>query len=261
MLSGSRPAPGIEEFLDLRRRDHRDLTGRYVIEGARFVHAAIRTRTAIDGAVVCPDLLGSGSRCAVDALRGRGVPVRQIARPEFEAISMAGEASGVAAIVQRHWTPLRRPMACETPVWLALGHIRSPGNLGTLLRTAAAAGVRGVILMDDATDPFHPVTVRASMGAVMSVSLSRMTPAHLAAWKRRTGTVVVGSSSSAPCDFHRLPRRRPLAIVVGCERRGMSRAQRRICDLTVSIPMAAGVDSLNVAVAAGVLLFAARGTR
>jgi len=132
--------------------------------------------------------------------------------------------AGVASIVRQRWRPPRRPGEREAPVWLAVGLVRSPGDLGTILRTA----------------------------------LARMTPAHLAAWKRRTGTLVVGTSSTARRDFRDEPRRRPTVVVLGCERRGMSRAQRRACDFTVSIPMAAGVDSLNVGVAAGIVLFAVR---
>jgi TrmH family RNA methyltransferase len=143
-------------------------------------------------------------------------------------------------------------------VWLALGGIRSAGNLGTILRTALSAGATGALLLDPTTDPFDPVTVRASMGAVLALPLARMTAAHLAAWKRRTGVLVVGSSPDAPRDFRAVPRRRPTVLVLGCERQGMSRSQRRICDLTVSIPMAPGCDSLNVGVAAGILLFAVR---
>jgi TrmH family RNA methyltransferase len=106
--------------------------------------------------------------------------------------------------------------------------------------------------------PYDPATVRASMGAVLALPLARMTAAHLGAWKRRTGSLVIGSSAAASRDFRDVPRRRPTVLMLGCERGGMSRAQRRVCDITVSIPMAPGSDSLNVGVAAGILLFAVR---
>ena len=90
------------------------------------------------------------------------------------------------------------------------------------------------------------------------VPLVRTTPAGLAAWSRRARALVVGTSAQARREHDRLPTGRSLVVMMGCERNGMSQAQRRVCDLTVRIPMAPGTSSLNVAVASGVLLFAAR---
>lgn len=261
MLSGETHRPGIEDFQELSDRGRRTAAGRFVIEGARFVHVALRTRTSVDAALVAPDLLDRSSGDAAEALRRSGALIHEVSRAEFEAVSTANEPSGVAAIVSQRWGPPSRPQRRETPLWLAVGHVRSPGNLGTLLRTASAAGAAGALLLDRATDPHHPVAVRASMGAVLDLSLSRMTPDHLRAWKRRTGAVVVGTSANAHRDFRDLPRRRPLVVVMGCERRGMSAAERRACDFTVTIPMAPGTSSLNVGVAAGVLLFGGVGPR
>lgn len=250
--------PDLAEYGALAKRELRDRTGRYVVEGARLVHEALRTRTPIDGALVCRGLLDNGAAHAVDALRRRGVPIHDVTRDEYASVSAAQAPTGVALIVHQRWTAPRRPAGGECPLWLALGDVRSPGNLGTILRTARAVGAAGALFLDPATDPFHPATVRASMGAILALPLARMTAGHLAAWKRRTGTLVVGTSSEAPRDFRDVPRRRPTVVMLGCERRGMSRAQRRACDVTVSIPMAPGCDSLNVAVAAGIVLFAVR---
>jgi TrmH family RNA methyltransferase len=251
-------APDLDEFRALARRDHRDRTGRYVVEGARFVHEALRTRTPVEGALVCRELLDAGAAHAVAALERRAVPVRCVTRDEYASFSTAQSPSGVALVVAQRWTAPRRPTGGESPLWLALGGVRSPGNLGTILRTARAAGAAGALFLDPATDPFHPTTVRGSMGAVLALPLMRMTAGHFVAWKRRTGTLVVGTSSEARRDFRDVPLRRPTVVMLGCERRGMSRAQRRACDVTVSIPMAPGCDSLNVAVAAGIVLFAVR---
>jgi TrmH family RNA methyltransferase len=253
-------APDLDEFRALLRRDHRDRAGRYVVEGARFVYAALRARAEIEGALVCPEASTKSARDAAEAVRRRGVPIREVSRAEFESTSNADEPSGVALIVRQRWTAPRRPTKGEAPVWIAVGRIRSAGNLGTILRTALAAGAAGALFLDPETDPFDPAAVRASMGAILELPLAQMTTAHLSAWKHRAGALVVGTSAEAPRDFRDMPRRRPTVLMLGCERRGMSRAQRRVCDVTVSIPMAAGVDSLNVGVAAGILLFAVRRT-
>lgn len=194
----------------------------------------------------------------VRVARRHGARVEFITPRAFRKLSGAAEPTGVAAVVSRRLVRLDRPAPGEIGLWLALGHIRSAGNLGTMLRTAAAAGVRGVMLLDDRSDPFDPVAVRASMGAVLSVRLTRVRLGHLAAWKRRVRALVVGTSSQATREYGRLPAGRSLVVMMGCEREGLSSAERRVCDLSVRIPMAPSVSSLNVAVAAGIVLFAAR---
>jgi len=258
LTGGGGCAPEVEEFRALTARVDRDRSGRFVVEGARFVYAALRARASIDGALVCRDLLARSAADAAAVLERRGVPVREVSRDEFASVSAAESPTGVAAVVRQRWSAPRRPSRGEFPVWLALGEVRSPGNLGTTLRTALAAGAAGTIFLHPDTDPYDPVAVRASMGAVLALPLIRMTPDHLAAWRGRTGTLIVGTSPDARRDFRDVPRGRPTVVMLGCERRGMSRAQRRVCDLTVSIPMAPGSDSLNLGVAAGVVLFAVR---
>lgn len=257
MLRGDAALHGIEEVTALRRRADRDRTGRYVIEGARFVHVAVRSRTPIVRGFVAPEMLDRSAREAASLLRRR-TDVEEIDARAFRRLSCAGEPTGVAAIVEQRWKRLERPPRDGPALWVAFGGLRSPGNLGTTLRTAAAAGARGALFLDEATDPFDPVAVRASMGAVLSLPLVRVTPAHLGAWSRRTGALVVGTSAHGRRDVAHFPRHRATVVMLGCERKGMSRAQRRVCDVMVRIPMAPGTSSLNVAVAAGILLFAAR---
>lgn len=255
---GTEDPPELGAYRALAARPQRDRAGRFVVEGARFVYAALRAHVPIVGALVCPALAARSAADAAAALARRGVPTREVTAAEFASVSAAGTPSGVAAIVRQRWTTPRRPGRGETPVWLALGEVRSPGNLGTTLRTALAAGVAGAIVLHPNTDPHDPGAVRASMGAVLALPLVRMTAAHLAAWKHRTGALVVGTSPDARRDFRSVPRGRATVVMLGCERRGMSQAQRRVCDLTVSIPMAPGSDSLNLGVAAGIVLYAVR---
>ncbi len=257
MLSGDPRRSVVEDIQELRRRERRDALGHYVVEGARFVHEALTTRTPILRAAVAPELCAAPAREAARRL-ARAVEVEEVSAAAFRAFSRADEPSGIAAVVALRRSTLPRPARGATPLWLAFGGLRTPGNVGTTLRTALAAGAAGALFLDARVDPWDPACVRASMGAVLRLPLVRATPQHLAAWARRVGAVVVGTSAHAARTPDALPRRRPTVVLVGCERRGLSRAERRICDVAVRIPMAAGVPSLNVAVAAGVLLFAAR---
>jgi TrmH family RNA methyltransferase len=138
---------------------------------------------------------------------------------------------------------------------VALSSIQSPGNLGTLLRTADAVGAAGVILLGDGVDPYDPAAVRASMGAIFSQRFVRASTRELAAWKRRSGALLVGTSPAAPTDYQALTYPPSLVLFMGHERQGLSPEEQALCDELVRIPMVGSSDSLNLAVATSVMLY------
>ncbi len=242
-----------EFLIGLRDRRVRDRRGLLFIEGVRFVLAAVKAKAQIVGLVFVPTVLRQAAvRNLVKALTASGVPYRRVSAYEFRDLSLAKEPQGIAAVVRQRWSPLVR---LDRPAWLAFERVRSPGNLGTSLRTAAATGADGAILLGDSTDPYAPGAVRASMGAIFEQRLVRTGYRHLRAWKRRTRTCVVGTASDARIDYRALSYRRPVVLMMGCEREGLSPAQRAVCDRIVSIPMVGDVDSLNLATASAVLLY------
>jgi TrmH family RNA methyltransferase len=137
---------------------------------------------------------------------------------------------------------------------------RSPGNLGSLLRTCLATGARGVFVVGDG-DPYDPGCVRATMGALHGLQLARATPEELARLARRDGVRVVGACPDGALDFRAPSYRGPTVIVLGCERKGLTPAIRRACDALVRIPMVGPLDSLNLAVAGSIVLYEAFGQR
>ncbi|HXF55154.1 MAG TPA: RNA methyltransferase [Hyphomicrobiaceae bacterium] len=147
----------------------------------------------------------------------------------------------------------------EGDVWLAVEQGRDPGNLGTIIRTVEAVGAKGVILVGPSCDPFSREAVRASMGSVFAVPLLRMTTeaflARLATWPGD----VVGAHLCAAKDFRFVAYRGPVMLVMGSEGPGLSEALVRACTELVRIPMAGTLDSLNLAVAAALLLYQLRG--
>jgi RNA methyltransferase, TrmH family len=132
---------------------------------------------------------------------------------------------------------------------------RSPGNLGTLLRTAEAAGAAGVVFLDRHTDPFDARVVRASMGGIFGLRLVRATHADLGRWVSRHGGEVVGAAPRGDVSYTEIPLRSPLVVLFGEERRGLTEQQLRLCARTAVIPMTGRADSLNLGVAAAVVLF------
>jgi len=133
--------------------------------------------------------------------------------------------------------------------------VESPGNLGTTLRTAEAVGVDGVFLLGSDCDPHDPAAVRASMGSLFSQKLIACSSREFSDWARSKQVAIVGSSPKGLLDFRGIRYRWPAALLLGSEKRGLSDQLEEVSDYIVRIPMRGDCDSINVSVAAGVLLF------
>ena len=133
--------------------------------------------------------------------------------------------------------------------------MQSPGNLGTILRTCEAVGAAGVILLGPQADPYDPSAIRATMGALFAQRLVRATWDEFAAWKRRHGCLLVGTSPSGKIDYRAVAYTPPTVLWMGWERQGLSPEQQALCDVMARIPMAGRSDSLNLAVSTGVMLY------
>jgi TrmH family RNA methyltransferase len=160
----------------------------------------------------------------------------------------------VIAVVRQRWRAIERLEKGD--LWLAVESVRSPGNLGTLLRTSLAVGARGLFVLGDA-DPFDPACVRATMGALESLVLARVTREGLVRLVREARGRLVGAAPQARVDFRAAAYGGTTVVVLGSERSGLTDQTRGACDTLVRIPMAFGVDSLNLAVAGSVLLYEA----
>jgi RNA methyltransferase, TrmH family len=147
----------------------------------------------------------------------------------------------------------------RTGIWLALEEIRDPGNLGTIIRTADAAGVSGIILAGDCCDPYSPECVRGSTGSIFSVPLVKMSRQDLLTHLRGFPGETVGTSMQASTDFRRRYQH-PVLLVMGSESRGLSPEVSAACRELVRIPMRPGVESLNIAVATALILYEASST-
>jgi RNA methyltransferase, TrmH family len=146
------------------------------------------------------------------------------------------------------------PQPSREGVVLALEEIRDPGNLGTILRTADAADVTGIVLAGDCCDPYSPDCVRASTGSIFNSQLTRMPVEklvdHIVGWPGESVATMMGARTS-----YRRTYRSPTMIVMGSEARGLSVSVIKACTTQVSIPMRDGVESLNVAIASALMLF------
>jgi TrmH family RNA methyltransferase len=143
-------------------------------------------------------------------------------------------------------------------LWVALDRIRDPGNLGTIIRTADAAGSDGIILIGESCDPFSSECVRATMGSIFHVPVARADESDFIDHAGTTPTRLVGTHLGGSVDYRQGEYQPPCVLVMGNEQKGLSDALAGACNQLVRIPMAGRAESLNLAVATGLMLFEAR---
>jgi TrmH family RNA methyltransferase len=161
---------------------------------------------------------------------------------------------GVFAQVFTELTDLRPE---TSRCWVGLEAVRDPGNLGTIVRTADAAGCGAVILIGECCDPYSVEAVRATMGSIFAVPIVRTDVDAFLDWRTHWASAVVGTLLTADVDFRHAPYRDPTLILMGNEQAGLTARLAAACDVNVKIPMRGRADSLNLAVATGVMIYAA----
>jgi RNA methyltransferase, TrmH family len=259
-LISSAANPVVKRVRQLGDRKHRRREGAFVVEGIQPVWQAVEAGAEIEILVVAPGLLGDSpaARMVADQEQA-GVRVARVTSDLFARVSSRDGPSGLAAIVRAQVPGLARLAVTPDSVFAALHEVGNPGNLGTIIRTANAAGAAGVVLVGPATDPFDPVAVKASMGALFTTPVVRAeTVADFFAWSDASGITVVTTSAQAGLSFWDAAYPRPLAILLGAEGTGLPPDVLAAGNLKVAIPMAGTAESLNLAVAAGLLLYQAR---
>jgi RNA methyltransferase, TrmH family len=255
-IISSRSNPAVKAIRALSSRKQRDSSRRFFVDGLHLVAAAAQQQAEIDTCVVAPELLTSSfGRELARALAHSSAHVVEVTADVFQSLAAKEHAQGLGIVARQRWQDLARIRPEAGQCWVALDTVQYPGNLGTILRTCDAVGGAGVILLGSTTDPYDPAAVRASMGAIFSQRLARASFAEFAAWRRRHNVVVVGTSPAAALDYQAVAYQPPLVLMMGSEPRGLSREQQALCDVVVNIPMVGHSDSLNLAVATGIMLY------
>lgn len=200
-------------------------------------------------------LKSSAGRALIRRQESAGTPVADISADQFRSISSLPRASGIAAIVVQRKVRLEDCIVSPTDCFVALSRIRASGNFGSLIRTAAAVRASGFVLIGHSTDPFAPATIRASMGSVFRQKFFRCSWQEFALWKQACSVSCTGASPSGNLVYPHVEWTQPTVLMLGEERQGLSSRQKKYCDQFVRLPMADETDSLNIAVAGGILLY------
>jgi TrmH family RNA methyltransferase len=251
--------PLVKRMRLLADRRHRRREGAFVVEGNQPVWRAVEAGWEIETLVVAPDLIGATAAGMVAEQEARGVRVARLSRELFVRLSDRDGPSGLAAIVRGSVGGLETLTPAPDSLFVALHDVGNPGNLGTVMRTADAVGAAGVVLVGDTTDPFAPAAVKASMGSLFAVRLG-YAPGLDAffTWAQAGGVRVLATSGGADADHWDTAYATPSVILMGSEGDGLPEDALARADARVRIPMTGTAESLNLAVATGVLLYEAR---
>ena len=245
--------PTVKSVRALHMRKAREDSGLFLTEGLKIAVEAVelgfRPRIVMHGRDVADHpQLRRVSAVAVETLEVSGAVL--------EKVSRKGNPQAVVAVFEQRWAPLDAIRPTSAPAFVALQAVRDPGNLGTIIRTADAAGCGGVILVGDCTDPWSVEAVRATMGSIFAVPISQATVPEFLAWRAGWPGSVVGTLLTAEVDHRAAVYQRPTLLLMGNESQGLPPELAAACDVNVKIPMRGRADSLNLAVATGVMIYA-----
>jgi TrmH family RNA methyltransferase len=254
VLISSRANERVKAVRALRDRKQRDATGVFFVEGSRLLQAALDHAAEIKQLVVAPERLSAHEMLLLEKASRRRPDLLEVTGEVFDSLSFREERQALGAVVRQRWERLSDTTGGRR-CWLAVQDIQHPGNLGTLLRTCDAIGGDGAIICGRSTDPYHPIAVRGSLGAVFSQRIVRATWTQLERWLLLQTYQVIGTSPSGGLDYREVRYRAPVAIVSGNERTGLTEEQEALCEAVVRIPMAGYVESLNLSVATALVLY------
>jgi TrmH family RNA methyltransferase len=250
--------PKVKHARSLRQRKGREESGSFLVEGIHPVGAAVEAGAELEMVFYAPDFLDSlFAHELIERLKNQGVACHATAGDVFASLAEKDNPQGILAVARQPHISLVDLTADNFPWGVALVSPQDPGNVGAILRTIDAVGASGLLLLENSVDGYHPSAVRASMGAIFRHPVVRTSFAEFAHWARRLGYHLYGSSAHAKLDYLQIDQYlRPTILLMGSEREGLTLAQSAVCELILRLPMHGKATSLNLAVAAGVLMYA-----
>lgn len=252
--------PIVKDLRALAIKKFRDQQGVFLAEGLKLVIDALDLGWIIKTLVYSK---AGKDNSLVEPVAARtiakGGDVLEVSEKVIAAITRRDNPQMVVGVFEQKVQSLLaiKPQANE--VYVALDRVRDPGNLGTIIRTADAAGAKGIILIGDTTDPFSLETIRATMGSVFAMPVIRATEAEFLSWRKGFSGLVVGTHLKGAIDYRTIPyANKPVVLLMGNEQQGLPDQLASSCDKLARIPQEGRADSLNLAIATGVMLFEIR---
>jgi TrmH family RNA methyltransferase len=251
-------SPSNERIKHARRvRDGREL-GLIFVDGLRLAEEAVRSGVIVEAAFVASGSDDARLLALVQQLSAEKAPILWTQREVLDGMSDTVQSQGIVIIAQRPVLDPSRLFQGKGSLFLGLDRVQDPGNMGTLLRTAEAAGAAGVIVLGGSVDVFSPKVLRSSMGSAFRLPvMTEVTAETLLNLRAEHGLHLVAAAGEGELDYTDYDWQQPTLLMLGNEGRGVSPGLMTACDTRLRIPMANGVESLNVAAAGAVMLFEA----
>lgn len=252
--------PIVKDLRSLSLKKYRDQQGVFLAEGLKLVIDALDHDWRIKTLVFAKS--GKGNKMVEQVAArtfAKGGLVLEVTEKVISAITRRDNPQMVVGVFEQQYQPLNGIHPVEGDVYVALDRARDPGNLGTIIRTADAVGAKGVILIGDTTDPYSLETVRATMGSVFSVPLYKASESEFLNWRKGFSGLVVGTHLKGAVDYRTIPyRKKPVILMMGNEQQGLPDNLAETCDKLARIPQEGRADSLNLAIATGIMLYEIR---
>jgi len=243
--------PLVKQARALHQKKARIESGLFLVEGIHHVGEAISAGWDVDSVLYAPDLLTS--TFARDLITRLGTKPQPVSAQVMESLADKENPQGIVAIVHQRKQEASTPQAHGTAA--ALVSPQDPGNVGTILRTLDAVGVDTLFLLDGGVELYHPTVIRSSMGTIFWKQIIQTSFLEFISWARRERYQLIGTSAHGDVEYQTFVPDLLWVLVLGNEQKGLSAEQTKACDVTVSLPMRGRVSSLNLSVAAGVLLY------
>lgn len=240
----------------LHQRKARVASGLFLVEGLHHVGSALEAGWEVETLLYAPDLLtGDFAASLLENAQRLGLTPQPVSAKVMESLTEKDNPQGILAAVKQRQLDfndlghIQRGVALVSP--------QDPGNVGAILRTADAVGIDALFLLEGGVELYHPTCVRASMGTLFWKPIVQAGFDDFAAWVKCNNCQLIGSSAHAQMDYRQVSLAdKPWVLLLGSEQKGLSPEQIAACDASISLPMRGKVSSLNLAVAAGILLYA-----
>lgn len=252
--------PLIKQLSQLKEKSRdRKKTGLFLIEGKRELSLAIKGGYKIDTLLFFPDLF---SESEAKAMSSYGIEIIEISKEVFQKLAHRDTTEGVIAVVKSKNHQLEDlKLKAKNPLILVAEAPEKPGNIGALLRTADAANVDAVIIANPKSDLYNPNIIRSSVGCVFTTEIGMASSEDAIAFLQKYNFNIFSAILQESEVYHTQDFTLPTAIVVGTEATGLTQAWRDAATQNISIPMQGVIDSMNVSVAAGILIYEAKRQR
>jgi len=256
----SKKNENIKKIIKLKNKNKRDKYQLFLIEGYREILRAMESKIQIESLFICPSLfLKDNENKLIDKIKSKKVIVYDCLEEIFKKISFRDRPDGLIAIAKQfnnQLDDLKKIIKNKTnPFLIILEGIEKPGNLGTILRTADAANVDAVIVVDPITDIFNPNVIRASIGTLFTVPIFVNKSDEILKLLKENNIEIIATTPNSKTIYTNVDLQQPVALAFGTEQLGLSKFWMKNSDKLVKIPMLGSVDSLNVAASTIVLIY------